>query len=79
MMNLSLIIDLEYFQFRPSILGIYILVPKLMKITIRSLVRSRQNLGWFMGENSVWLCIFQIGPPILVKFRFGPCFGKLLF
>ena len=29
MMNLSLIIDLEYFQFRPSILGIYILVPEL--------------------------------------------------
>jgi len=31
MMNLSLIIDLEYFQFGPSILGIYILVPKLYK------------------------------------------------
>ena len=29
MMNLSLIIDLEYFQFGPSILGIYILVPEL--------------------------------------------------
>jgi hypothetical protein len=29
MMNLSLIIDLEYFQFGPLILGIYILVPKL--------------------------------------------------
>ena len=29
MMNLSLIIDLEYFQFVPLILGIYILVPKL--------------------------------------------------
>jgi hypothetical protein len=28
MINLSLIIDLEYFQFGPSILGIYILVPK---------------------------------------------------
>jgi hypothetical protein len=31
MMNLSLIIDLEYFQFGPSILGIYILVPELYK------------------------------------------------
>jgi hypothetical protein len=31
MMNLSLIIDLEYFQFGSSILGIYILVPKLYK------------------------------------------------
>jgi hypothetical protein len=30
-MNPSLIIDLEYFQFGPSILGIYILVPKLYK------------------------------------------------
>jgi len=29
MMNLSLIIDLEYFQFGPLILGIYILVHKL--------------------------------------------------
>jgi hypothetical protein len=29
MMNLSLIIDLEYFQFGPSILGIDILVPEL--------------------------------------------------
>jgi hypothetical protein len=29
MMNLSLIIYLKYFQFGPSILGIYILVPKL--------------------------------------------------
>jgi len=29
MMNLSLIIDLEYFQFSPLILGIYILVPEL--------------------------------------------------
>jgi len=29
MMNLSLIIDLEYFQFGPLILGIYILVPEL--------------------------------------------------
>jgi hypothetical protein len=51
MINLSLIIDLEYFKFSPSILGIYILVPKLMKITIRSLVCSRNNLGWVMGEN----------------------------
>jgi len=31
MINLSLIIDLEYFQFGPSILGIYILVPELLK------------------------------------------------
>jgi hypothetical protein len=30
-MNLSLIIDLEYFQFGPSILGIYFLVPKIYK------------------------------------------------
>jgi hypothetical protein len=29
MMNLSLIIDLEYFQFGSLILRIYILVPKL--------------------------------------------------
>jgi len=44
MMNLSLIIDLEYFQFGPSILGIYILVPELLKkITVMSLVRSGQN------------------------------------
>ena len=57
MINLSLIIDLEYFQFGPSILGIYILALNFMKISIRSLVRPRQNLGWFMGENSVWLCI----------------------
>ena len=31
MMNLGLIIDLEYFQFDLLILGIYILVPKLYK------------------------------------------------
>jgi len=31
MINLSLIIDLKYFQFDPLILGIYILVPKLYK------------------------------------------------
>jgi len=31
MVNLILIIDLEYFQFGPSILRIYILVPKLYK------------------------------------------------
>jgi len=60
MINLSLIIDLEYFQFGPSILGIYILAPKLMKITIRSLVCSWPNLGWVMGENSVWLCIYSL-------------------
>jgi hypothetical protein len=30
-MNLSLIIDLKYFQFGPLILGIYILVPELLK------------------------------------------------
>ena len=30
-MNLSLMFDLEYFQFGPSILVIYILVPKLFK------------------------------------------------
>jgi hypothetical protein len=30
-MNLSLIIDLEYFQFSPSILGISILVLELFK------------------------------------------------
>jgi hypothetical protein len=60
MMNLSLIIDLEYFQFGPSILEIYILVPKLYEISIWSLVRSRQNLGWFMGENSVWLPISRL-------------------
>jgi hypothetical protein len=30
-MNLSLIIDLEYFLFGPSILRIYILVPKHLK------------------------------------------------
>jgi hypothetical protein len=29
MMNLSMIIDFEYFQFGPSILVIYILVPEL--------------------------------------------------
>ena len=29
MMNLGMIIDLEYFQFGPSISGIYILVPEL--------------------------------------------------
>jgi len=33
-MNLSLIIDLEYFYFRPFILGIYILVPKLKQIAV---------------------------------------------
>ena len=31
MRNISLIIDLEYFQFGPLILGIYILVPELLK------------------------------------------------
>jgi hypothetical protein len=42
--NLILIIDLEYFQFGPSILGIYTLVPELLKqITVWSLVRSGQN------------------------------------
>jgi hypothetical protein len=60
MINLSLIIDLEYFKFSPSILGIYILVPKLMKITIRSLFCSRKNLGWVMGENSLWLRIYSL-------------------
>jgi len=40
MMNLSLIIDLGYFELGPSILGIYILVPRLfLKIKFRSLVR----------------------------------------
>jgi hypothetical protein len=44
MRNLILIIDLEYFQFGPSILGIYTLVPELLKqITVWSLVRSGQN------------------------------------
>ena len=43
MMNLSLIIDLEYFQFGPIILRIYILVPGLYEITVCSLVLSRQN------------------------------------
>jgi hypothetical protein len=43
MMNLNLIIDLEYFQFGPLILRIYILVPGLYEITVCSLVLSRQN------------------------------------
>jgi hypothetical protein len=43
MMNLNLIIDLEYFQFGPSILRIYILVPRPYEITVHSLVLSRQN------------------------------------
>jgi len=43
MMNISLINDLEYYQFGPSNLGIYILVPELLKITIWSLCRFRQN------------------------------------
>jgi hypothetical protein len=34
MMNLSLIIDLEYFHFGPLILGICILVPKLKQIRV---------------------------------------------
>jgi hypothetical protein len=43
MMNLGLIIDLEYFWFGPSIFGIYILVPELLNITIWSLYRSGHN------------------------------------
>jgi len=43
MMNLNLIIDLEYFQFGPLILRIYILVPGLYEIIVCSLVLSRQN------------------------------------
>jgi hypothetical protein len=79
MINLTLIIDLEYFKFGPSILGIYILVPKLMKIIIRSLVCSRPNLGLVISENSVWLCIYSLVLQFWKKLCFGPCFGKLSF
>ena len=60
MMNLSLIIDLEYFYFGPSILGIYILVPGLYENYNSVPDSSIQNLGWFMGENLVWLCIYSL-------------------
>jgi hypothetical protein len=44
MRNIILIIDLKYFQFGPLILGIYTLVPELLKkIIVWSLVRSGHN------------------------------------
>jgi len=44
MMNLSLIIDLEYFELGPIILGIYILVPGLF---------LKLNLGpWFVSGHN---------------------------
>jgi hypothetical protein len=44
MMNLSLIIDLEYFQFGPPILGIYILVLELLK-------KLQFGLWFISGQN----------------------------
>jgi hypothetical protein len=60
MMNLGLIINLEYFWFGPLIFRIYILVPELLNITIWSLYRSGHNWWWFMGEILVWLCIYSL-------------------
>jgi len=79
MMNLSLIIDLEYFQFGPSILGIYILVRKLYKNNSYVLCSFYTELRMVCGWNFSMVMYLQFGPPILVKLRFGPCFGKLLF
>ena len=46
MMNLGLIIDLEYFQFDPSILGIYILVHEILKnyISVPDLFWTEQRM-----------------------------------
>jgi hypothetical protein len=55
MMNLNLIIDLEYFQFGPSVLEIYILVPELLK--------KLQFGPWFVLdriEDGLWVQ-FQYG------------------
>jgi hypothetical protein len=60
-MNLSLIIDLEYFQFGPPILGIYILVLQLLKkLQFGLWFVSGQNWWWFKWEISVWLCIYSL-------------------
>jgi hypothetical protein len=79
MMNHSLIIHLEYFQFGPSILGIYILVPKLYKnyssVPSSFYIELRMVYWW----NFSMVMYLQFGPLILVKLRFGPCFGKLSF
>jgi hypothetical protein len=55
MINLSLIIDLEYFQFGPSILGIYILVPEVFK--------KLQFDPWFVLD--------RIKDGLWVKFQYG--------
>ena len=68
-MNLSLIIDLEYFQFGPSILGIYILVPELLK---------KLQFG-------PCVVLDRIEDVLWVKFQYGyvftvwSSFGKIMF
>jgi len=69
-MNLILIIDLKYFQFDPSILGIYILVPELLK--------QLQFGPWFVLD--------RIEDGLWVKFHYGYVsivwssnFGKITF
>jgi hypothetical protein len=70
MMNLSLIIDLEYFQFGPLILGIHIFSPWNLK--------KLQFGSWFV------LCRIEDG--LLVKSQYGYVFtfwsfnfGKITF
>ena len=69
MMNLSLIIDLKYFELSPSILGIYILVPKLYK---------KIKFG-------PWFVLDRIKDGLWVKFQYGyvftvwSSFGKITF
>jgi hypothetical protein len=48
-MNLDLIIHLEYIQFGPSILGIYILVPELLKFFSLLLVSFWTELRMVYG------------------------------
>ena len=68
-MNLNLIIDLEYFQLGPLILGIYILVPKLYK---------KLQLG-------PWFVLDRIKDGLWLKFQYGyvftvwSSFGKIMF
>jgi len=78
MMNLSLIIDLEYFKFGPSILEIYILVPKLYKklhfCPLFVLDRIEDGLWVKFQYDYVFTVWSSFG-----KITCGPCFGYLLF
>jgi hypothetical protein len=62
MMNLSLIIDLEYFQFGPSILGIYILVPELYE----------------KFQFGPWFVLDRIKDGLWVKIQYSYVFSRLV-